>query len=46
MKVKVVSVFKDKHTKKIYKLNDEIEVSKERYKEIKEFVEEIKSKKK
>ena len=42
MKVKVVSVFIDKYTKVKYELGDEIEVTKERYKEIKEFVEVIK----
>ena len=46
MKVKVVSIFTDKHTKKTYSVNDEIEVSKERYKEIKEYVEIVKDKKK
>ena len=45
MKVKVVSVFIDKYTKTKYKLGDEIEVTKERYKEIKEFVEVIKKSK-
>lgn len=45
MKVKVVSVFRDKHTNEIHKLNDEIEVSKERYDEVKQFVEKIKTKK-
>jgi hypothetical protein len=45
MKVKVVSIFRDKNTKETYKLNDEIEVSKERYNEIKEYVEIIKTKK-
>lgn len=45
MKVKVISVFRDKHTKETYKANDVIEVSKERYNEIKQYVEIIKSKK-
>lgn len=45
MKVKVVNIFKDKNTKEIYKVNDIIEVSKERYNEIKDFVEIIKTKK-
>ena len=45
MKVKVVSIFTDKYTKKTYGLNDEIEVSKERYKEIKPFGEIVKEKK-
>ena len=45
MKVKVVSVFRDKHTKETYKANQEIEVSKERYNEIKQYVEIIKNKK-
>lgn len=39
MKVKVISVFRDKNIKnKKYKLNEELEVSKERYEEIKEYV--------
>ena len=45
MKVKVVSVFKDKNTHHTYKLNEVIEVTKERYTEIKQYVEEIKTKK-
>jgi len=44
MKVRVISIFIDKHTRKKYKINDEIEVSKKRYEEIKEFVEKIKKK--
>lgn len=39
MKVKVISVFKDKDTKEVYKLNTKLEVTKERYEEIKEYVE-------
>lgn len=46
MKVQVVSIFVDKYTKKTYKLGDKIEVSKERYKEIEQYVEIIKEKKK
>lgn len=46
MKVKVVSIFTDKYTKKTYSLGDEIEVSKERCKEIEQYVEIIKDKKK
>ena len=45
MKVKVVSIFTDKYTKKTYKLGDEIEVTKDRYKEIEQYVEIIKKKK-
>lgn len=45
MKVKVISVFRDKNTKEIYKVGKELEVSKERYGEIKDFVEIIKNKK-
>lgn len=45
MKVKVVSVFRDKYTKEIYKADDIIEVSKERYEEIEQYVEKIKIKK-
>jgi hypothetical protein len=45
MKVKVISVFRDKYTNKFHRVGDEIEVSKERYKEIKDYVEVIKKKK-
>ena len=45
MKVKVVSVFRDKYTDETYKPNQEIEVSKERYNEIEQYVEIIKNKK-
>ena len=45
MKVKVISVFRDKYTKETYKVNQAIEVSKERYNEIKQYVEKIKTKK-
>ena len=45
MKVKVVSVFRDKYTKETYKADDIIEVSTERYKEIEQYVEKIKTKK-
>ena len=41
MKVKVKSIFKDKYTNKIYKLNDELEVTDKRYEEIKKYVEKI-----
>ena len=46
MKVKVISIFTDKYTRKTYKLGDKIEVSQERYKEIEPYVEIIKEKKK
>lgn len=46
MKVKVVSIFTDKYTKKTYILGDKIEVSKERYNEIKQYVEISKENKK
>lgn len=45
MKVKVKSVFRDKHTKETYKVDQVIEVSKTRYNEIKQYVEKIKTKK-
>ena len=45
MKVKVVSVFRDKHTKETYTAGKVLEVSKERYKEIEQYVEIIKTKK-
>ena len=46
IKVKVISVFRDKNTNEIYKLNQELNVSKARYDEIKEYVEIIKETKK
>lgn len=46
MKVRVISIFVDKNTKERYKLNTELEVSKERYEEIKKYVEIIKDTKK
>lgn len=42
MQVRIRSIFVDKNTKKRYKLNKIIEVSKERFKEIKEYVEIVK----
>ena len=45
MRVKVKSVFIDKNTNEKYKLNQELDVSKERYKEIKKYVEALKTKK-
>lgn len=42
MKVKVITRFNDKDTKEFYKLNHVMEVSKERYEEIKKYVEIIK----
>jgi ABC-type phosphate/phosphonate transport system substrate-binding protein len=45
MKVKVVSVFRDKYTKEIYSAGQVIEVSKERYKEVQQYVEIVKTKK-
>jgi hypothetical protein len=45
MKVKVISVFQDKYTNEKYKVGDELDVSKERYNEIKPYVEIIKKKK-
>lgn len=47
MKVRVVKKFRDKNTKNLHNLNDEIKISKERYEEINStfpgiiFVEEI-----
>lgn len=38
MKCRVIKRFNDKNTKEFYKLNQVIEVSEERYKEIKQFV--------
>lgn len=42
MRVRVIERFNDKNTKEFYKLNRELEVSKERYEEIKKYVEIIK----
>lgn len=36
MKAKVKEVFRDKYTSKVYKINEEIEITEERYKEINE----------
>ena len=36
MKVKVKEVFRDKYTGKVYKINNEIEITEERFKEINE----------
>jgi hypothetical protein len=45
MKVKVISLFRDKYTGKYHKVGEELDVSKERYNEIKPYVEVIKKKK-
>jgi hypothetical protein len=45
MKVRVKSVFIDKNTNEKYKLNKELDVSKDRYKEIQKYVEIVKTKK-
>ena len=34
MKVKVIEIFRDKYTNEVYKINDEIEITEERFKEI------------
>lgn len=36
MKVKVIEVFRDKYTNKVYKINDEINIDENRFKEINE----------
>lgn len=41
MKVKVKEIFRDKYTNKVYKINDELDVTDARYKEIKQYVEKI-----
>lgn len=46
MRVKVINIFVDKNTKERYKLNQKLEVTKERYEEIKKYVEIIKHTKK
>lgn len=45
MKVKVISIFVDKDTNERYKIGKVLDVSEERYKEIKEYVEIINTKK-
>lgn len=42
MKVRVISVFIDKNTNERYKLGQELDVSKERYKDIQKYVEKMK----
>ena len=39
MKVKVKEIFRDKYNNKVYKLKDELDVTDERYEEIKQYVE-------
>lgn len=46
MKVKVISIFKDKNTKEVYTLNQELEVSRKRFEEIKDYVDIVNSTKK
>lgn len=36
MKAKVIEVFRDKYTNKVYTINDKIEITEERFKEINE----------
>ena len=48
MKVKVIEVFRDKYTNKVYKINDEINIDENRFKEINQehnYVEKIKENK-
>lgn len=45
MKVVVKTIFRDKYTRKVYKLDDEIDVTDKRYEEIKQYVEKIEDKK-
>lgn len=40
-KVKVIDIFRDKYTNRVYKLNDILEVDEKRFLEIKAYVEEI-----
>lgn len=49
MKVKVIEVFRDKYTNEVYKINDEINIDENRFKEINQehnYVEKIKENKK
>lgn len=41
MKVKVKEIFRDKYTNEVYKLNKELDVTDERYEEIKQYVEKV-----
>ena len=41
MKVKVIKIFRDKYTNEVYLLNQEIEVTEERFKEINERTENV-----
>ena len=41
MKVKVKEIFRDKYTNEVYKLNKELEVTDERYEEIKQYDEKV-----
>ena len=45
MRVKVKSVFIDKYTNEKYSINQELSVTQERYKEIKKYVDALKTKK-
>lgn len=42
MKVKVKEIFRDKYTNEVYKLNKKLDVTDERYEEIKQYVEKVK----
>lgn len=46
MKVKVKEIFRDKYTNEVYKSNKELDVTDERYEEIKQYVEKIENNKK
>lgn len=37
MKVKVIEIFRDKYTNEVYKINDEIEITEERFREINQY---------
>ena len=41
MKVKVKNKFRDKYTNKVYEINDKLDITNERYEEIKQYVEKI-----
>lgn len=46
MKVKVKEIFRDKYTNEVYKLNKELDVTDERYEEIKQYVDKVEKNKK
>lgn len=46
MKVKVISIFRDKYTNKVYKKNKRLDIDEKRYSEVKDYVKLINNTKK